>query len=823
MKLPSFAYGIAILCQCSAFAINLPDNLVQPAEGNLSPPEAFVNGGDGAQFWALTEDMHGTGLNTLYARGGLTAEPITMTLTDLSPDTYRVGVVLVTYRASGLDPEAGKAQVQAKLTGGEESELVSGDAKYLGQHHSSAGYDYDLYLADLGTTEIKDSKLEVTFINGGQEAYIAGIICRPSKGALSLRTQQQWPKEDVPETVADGAFRGLYRKGPPGDHAALRADFDAVTGALIHLGVDTEGGGREKFNLLRSDASIPSSADSKVTASTTDLVKVDSPAGNIQWEVGQPAGTLTMEVQLPAEPGAAAVNLLLPLNPVLCATTILGGQQQKDGSVRPPFLINAPDLGLLHVRVDPPEAGVATFAGFRDGMGSRFNKLDLTLTSQAAPGGRVKWTFEPILLPPPEGMKNTQLWPAMRRGWLNALQTTAPWGNASSTVSAPAGLYANNVLSDLVSGLLYFWGDHVLLSPPMPEGIDLNDAMRRAVDYFLDREFELAAADPRLTLIRSAEEIAALGSDTVRVSAAADGVVPCYHSHIQMFDGNAATIIGAWNVWRSDSDNQWLTSRFELLEKLALFLVRHDTDGDGLVESANSGNEGTFAMEFGSGSTAYDAINSGHKDAYVNVLTFRAWNCLAEMAAALGKQDRADFWHKKAGGIKTAFLPEFFNPETGWLGWWRSRDGVLHDYASPPLTGMAVMHGLITPEQGRPMLEKLWAKIDEVGFRRFDLGVPTTLIPFKPGDYHFGPGGDRTVAAHQFQHFLNGGCTVSDTFFFLTGSQMALATERASSWQRCCSGNGPGCIQTAAASRTASAAGESFTPGTARRAATRDT
>lgn len=217
--MPSFAYGIAILCQCSAFAIDLPDNLVQPAEGNLSPPEAFVNGGDGAQSWALTEDMHGTGLNTLYARGGLTAEPITMTLTDLSPDTYRVGVVLVAYRPSGTDPEAGKARVQAKLTGGEESELVSGDAKYLGQHHSSAGYDYDLYLADLGTTEIKDSKLEVTFINDGQEAYIAGIICRPSKGALSLRTQQQWPKEDVPEMVADGAFRGIYREGPPGDHA----------------------------------------------------------------------------------------------------------------------------------------------------------------------------------------------------------------------------------------------------------------------------------------------------------------------------------------------------------------------------------------------------------------------------------------------------------------------------------------------------------------------------------------------------------------------------------------------------------------------------
>jgi len=376
-------------------------------------------------------------------------------------------------------------------------------------------------------------------------------------------------------------------------------------------------------------------------------------------------------------------------------------------------------------------------------------------------------------------MKETALWPAMRRGWLNILQTTAPWGNASSTVSAPPGLYANNVLSDLVSGLMFHWGDAILLSPALPDGIELNEGMRRTVDFFLTREFPKVATDPRMKLIRTEEEIKALGTSTVMVSAEADGVVPCYHNNIHMLDGNAGTLIGAWNVWQADGNNQWLAKRWDVLEKLAMFLERQDTDDDGLVESPNSGNEGTFAMEFGSGNSANDTVNAGHKDAFINLHVYRAWLGLAEMADALGHKDRAEHWRSRAAKLKSAFLPCFYNPETGWLGWWRSRDGGLRDYTSPWVTGFAVKYGLLSPEEGKPMLEKLWDQIDAAGFTRFDLGIPFNLVPIKPGDYHYGPGGDRTVAAHQFQHYLNGGCLVNDTFHFLVASQMAGLGDRA--------------------------------------------
>lgn len=611
--------------------------------------------------------------------------------------------------------------------------------------------------------------------------YEVRISCEPGPAPLSLRAERRWLKAAVPQPIKDGPFAGLYREGPPGDASALRADFDAESGSLIHLGVDTEGGGREKMNLLREPAavSIGKPADAKVASSAPGRVKVDVAGTELEWKAGAPDGGLTLTVSAPAH-SKDDVEVRLPFRPALSAVTILGGQWEKDGTVKPPFLLNAPDLGLVLVKVAPAEAGIARIQGVRDGnYGSRNNKLDLSLISKAAPGQPVVWSFEPVQLPPPEGLKDTALWPAARRGWLNALQATAPWGDASRPVSAPPGLYANNVLSDLVSGLMFYWGDAVLLSPALPQGIELNEAMRRTVDHFLTRTFPMAATHPRMKLIRTEAEIAALGNSTVMVSAETDGVVPCYHDHIQMFDGVSGTLIGAWNVWQADGDTRWLATRWEVLEKIASFLERNDIDGDGLVESPNSGNEGTFAMEFGSGSSAYDTVNSGHKDAFINIQVYRAWLGLAEMAEALGKPERAAQWRERAEKLRAAFRPCFYNPETGWLGWWRSRDGVLHDYASPWVTGYAVEYRLLSPEEGRPMLEKLWAKIDEVGFARFDLGIPTALLPIKPGDYHYGPGGDRTVASHPFKHYLNGGCCVSDTFHFLVASYMAGLGDRA--------------------------------------------
>jgi hypothetical protein len=103
-----------------------------------------------------------------------------------------------------------------------------------------------------------------------------------------------------------------------------------------------------------------------------------------------------------------------------------------------------------------------------------------------------------------------------------------------------------------------------------------------------------------------------------------------------------------------------------------------------------------------------------------NALVYRAWRCLADLEAKMGREAKQEAYTKLASRLKAAHAKTLFNPRTGWLAWWKSRDGELHDYASPTLNGLAIEYGLVEPGLGRQILDRLWKKIEEVGFTRFE-------------------------------------------------------------------------------------------------------
>jgi hypothetical protein len=90
------------------------------------------------------------------------------------------------------------------------------------------------------------------------------------------------------------------------------------------------------------------------------------------------------------------------------------------------------------------------------------------------------------------------------------------------------------------------------------------------------------------------------------------------------------------------------------------------------------------------------------------------------------------------------------------------------------ITSLAICYGLVEPARGRVMLDRLWTKIAAVGFRRFDLGVPITLVPIRRGDYLMGlpPGAcgspAREDGSDTFGQYLNGGCMVNDAVYVIT-------------------------------------------------------
>jgi hypothetical protein len=66
---------------------------------------------------------------------------------------------------------------------------------------------------------------------------------------------------------------------------------------------------------------------------------------------------------------------------------------------------------------------------------------------------------------------------------------------------------------------------------------------------------------------------------------------------------------------------------------------------------------------------------------------------------------------------------------------WKSSDGQLHDYGFTYVQGLAITFGLLDDHTAIGVMDKLLAKMKEVGYERFDLGLPGNLVPVKKGDY----------------------------------------------------------------------------------------
>ena len=86
------------------------------------------------------------------------------------------------------------------------------------------------------------------------------------------------------------------------------------------------------------------------------------------------------------------------------------------------------------------------------------------------------------------------MWEAARRGWFGAFQPNARWGSPEEgrRFSAPAGMLANNVISDPASCSLWFYADQALWTPRLAPGVSIMDAVRDTLDWWLDERMRPA-------------------------------------------------------------------------------------------------------------------------------------------------------------------------------------------------------------------------------------------------------------------------------------------------------------------------------------------
>ena len=102
---------------------------------------------------------------------------------------------------------------------------------------------------------------------------------------------------------------------------------------------------------------------------------------------------------------------------------------------------------------------------------------------------------------------------------------------------------------------------------------------------------------------------------------------------------------------------------------------------------------------------------------------------------------------------------------------WKSEDGKLHDYYFTFVNGVAITYGLIPRDKANLIMDRMLAKMKEVGYTHFDYGLPGNLIPIRQEDYmvhnpRWG-GPEKKDGSDGFQTYINGGATGCFVYYTL--------------------------------------------------------
>lgn len=551
-------------------------------------------------------------------------------------------------------------------------------------------------------------------------------------------------------TTLFGEETGIPPTPAPGE-PILRVEIDPKRACISTLSWDTEGGNRAHTNLLRANcflelrariggtwkASTELESRTESAEDGTSYVLPVSSGAELRWTICPSPNHLTMTVSGRGNrmPDIEAIELHFPFDPRVTPTTILPQMWSQDGRGVLPAVISSPDFGQLLVEANSDSIVKARLEGNREE-----HTVDLTLELHGMGAGNTcTLTFTPVRLEPPKGMEDLELWQSVRRGWFNAWQPSSRWGDQTRPFSAPEGILANNVISDPVSFALPFYADQALWTPEIAPGISIMTQVRRSIEWWLDHRTD------------------------------SSGEVIGYWNYRHFLDANPGILISAWDYVEATGDLAWLQERIDQLERLSAFLEQRDVDQDGMVEATQSGNYGALIQPARS-CCWWDALNCGHKDGYSNAFIYRAWRCLAELEGLLHRTSQQAHYGLLADRLKAAYFRTLYNPATGWLAWWKSEDGQLHDYATPVVNGLAIEYGLVEPKEGRKILARLWKKMREVKFTRLDLGMPNTFVPVLRADYLLPDGlgvPRREDGADTFENYMNGGISAGHTLHFI--------------------------------------------------------
>ena len=405
------------------------------------------------------------------------------------------------------------------------------------------------------------------------------------------------------------------------------------------------------------------------------------------------------------------------------------GLVETNGSIPLPAIMHFPDQGSFQITARPNNAGPLGYSSTR-----RYAKITFPAATQDHPKViyRLKVT---AIYPKIPGIARDARFDGFRRDWLNILQ-----------INPQRKVLSNNAGSDTCAFCYYEYSDIAEQTPPLAKGVTALDMVRQTLDHIIHGTLAYG--------------------------------MPGYTPHHDDHPGGAADtwpslLIAAEDYIQGSHGNAWLEANYDHLKFWADYMLSTDHSGDGLTEYSISGNSGIWPDGFPKHRPAnwWDTIGFGYEDAYANALAYRALLGMAQLAQQSGHAGDQARYQAAADKLKAAYFKTFYNPATGVLAGWRSADGQLHDYYFPFVNGIAIDYGLVPKDKANDIMDHLLAKMNEVGYTNFALGLPGNLVSVARKDYvhhevRFG-GGKKADGSDGFQIYENGGATACFAYFTL--------------------------------------------------------
>jgi hypothetical protein len=349
------------------------------------------------------------------------------------------------------------------------------------------------------------------------------------------------------------------------------------------------------------------------------------------------------------------------------------------------------------------------------------NYVKVTFPAASALAPQVDYKLDVVAIyPGPSTLASDPRFDGFRRNWLNMFQ-----------LNPRLRVLANHAASDPCAFTVYEYSSVAVRTPPLAPGVTALDMVRQSLDRYLGGV--------------KAYGIAGSQAD----------------NKYDFLDSYPSLLIAASDYVSASKDNAWLKNNYPELRAWATKMLAMDRDGKGLLEYPLSGNYDSSPLD-GSVRPAnwWDVINFGYQDAYCNALAYHALVGIAELARQANQPADARLYASRAEKLRSVYFDTFYNPATGVLAGWKSADGTLHDYYFTFVNGAAIVYGLVPRDKANAIMDRLLAKIKEVGYTCFSYGLPGVLIRVPHKD-SFGPADDP------WQVYQNGGATGSFEYFTL--------------------------------------------------------